>query len=111
VERARGKWKRETDLNITRPPIQIQVQILDLAIVRKLIVQILLASLLMHIRDDDDPAFDGADGCRIRVRLHGCRFAVCVWRVGLSVDVHLVGHDGAVWVARLAMWGMGARER
>lgn len=74
------------------------MQVLDLAVVRELVIQILLARFLMHVRNDDDPAFDGADGGRIRVRLHGRRLAVRVWRVGFGVDVHLVGHDGLVWV-------------
>jgi hypothetical protein len=69
------------------------MQILNLAIIGKLIIQVLLAGLLMYIRDDDNPALDGSDGCRVRVRLHGCRFAVSAWRVRFRVDVHLVGHD------------------
>jgi len=72
-----GGGKQGTNLNVTSPPIQIQMQILDLAIIRKLIIQVLLTSLLMNIRDDDDPALDGSDGRRVRVRLHGCCFAVC----------------------------------
>jgi hypothetical protein len=85
---------RPTNLHITSPPIQIQMQVLYLAVIRKLIIQILLARFLMHVRDDDDPAFDGADGCRVRVRLHGRRLAVRLWGVRFRVDVHLVGHDG-----------------
>ena len=93
-----------TNLNITSPPIQIQMQIFNLSIIRKLIIQILLACFLMDIRDDDDPAFDRADGCRVRVRLHGCRFAVYVCGMRLGVDVHLVGHDGLYVGKKVVRW-------
>jgi len=83
------------------------MQVLDLAVVRKFIIQILLAGLLVHVCDDDDPAFDGADGCRVRVRLHGRCLAGCVWGVRFGIDVHLVGHDGFVWVAKVLGRGGG----
>lgn len=76
------------------------MQVFDLAVIRKLIVQILLARLLMHVRDNDDPAFDGADSGRVGVRLHGRLLAVSFRGLRFRVDVHLVGHDGFVLLAR-----------
>lgn len=46
------------------------MQILDLSKVRKLVVQILLAGFLVYVRDNDDPAFNRADGGRIGVGAH-----------------------------------------
>ncbi len=57
-------------LDITRPAIQIQMQILDFTKVRKLVVQVLLASLLVHVCGDDDPALDRADCGRVGVGGH-----------------------------------------
>jgi len=50
-----------TYLDVTRAPVEIQVQVLDFAVFAKEFRQILLASFLMHVCHDDDPAFDGAN--------------------------------------------------
>lgn len=49
-----------THLHITGPAIQIEVQVLDLPILPKQILYVFLGSFLMHIGDDDDPAFYAA---------------------------------------------------
>ena len=83
-----------TYLHIPSPPIQIQMQILDLSKIRKLIRDILLAGLLMHIRHNDDPSLDRADGCCAGQGLEGCGVQSWCGDGGWDVDVHLcVGHD------------------
>jgi hypothetical protein len=79
------------------------MQILNLSKIRKLVIEILLASLLMYICDDDDPTFDGAHGCRVGVGRHRGVFSVRVLllRGGRRIDVHFgVGHDCDIEVAR-----------
>ena len=49
-------------LDVPCPPIQVHMQILDLAVFAKELLQILLAGLFMDIGDENDPAFDRADG-------------------------------------------------
>lgn len=73
------------------------MQILDLSEVRKLVIQILLAGFLVNVRDDDDPAFDRADGGRIGVGGHREVLRV-LFVVGFGgegrVDLHFgVCHD------------------
>jgi len=66
-------------LDVTCPTIQIQMQVLDLSKVRKLVVDILLACLLVYICGDDDPAFDGADGGRVGVVVIEAFVGPCFW--------------------------------
>ena len=47
-----------THLDVTRPSIQVQMQVLDLAVVAKLVADILLRRLLVHVAHDHDPALD-----------------------------------------------------
>jgi hypothetical protein len=49
-------------LDITSPPIQVQMQILNCAIFAEHVLEILLGGFLVNVGDDDNPAFDGADG-------------------------------------------------
>lgn len=51
-----------THLDIPRPPIQIDMQILHLPILPEHVLQVLLASLFVHIGYENDPALDRADG-------------------------------------------------
>ena len=86
-----------TYLDITCSAVQIQVQVLDLSEVRKLVVQVLLTSFFVYVCDDDDPAFNGADGGRIRVGGHRevlrVMFVVGFWGEG-RIDLHFgVRHD------------------
>lgn len=50
------------------------MQVLDLAVLAKQILYGFLVGLLMHIGNDDDPTFDGADGGGARVGLHVVNF-------------------------------------
>lgn len=86
----------QTHLDITSSAIQIQMQVFDLSIIRKTIVQIFLAGFLMDISDDNDPALDGAHGGRVGVGCHAAvlRVVLCVFGGEGGVDVHFgVGHD------------------
>lgn len=47
-----------THLDITRPPIKVQVQILDLSKVCKLVLQILFGRLLVNVGHKYDPSLD-----------------------------------------------------
>ncbi len=51
-----------THLDIPRPPIQIDMQILHLPILPEHVLQVLLAGLFVHIGYENDPALDRADG-------------------------------------------------
>jgi hypothetical protein len=88
-----------TYLDVTRPAVQVHVQVLDGAELAKHVLQVLLGRLLMHVGDDDDPALDGTHGgcAGLGARVAG----LGVRRRGLlllgRVDVHLrVGHGGRV---------------
>lgn len=89
-----------TYLDITSPTIQIQVQILDLPKVREQIVEILLAGFFMDIGDDDDPAFNGADGSCAGLGGHRGVFGVVLGGGCGRIDVYFhfyVGHYGG-WI-------------
>ena len=75
-------------LDVARPPIQIHVQVLDLAVVAKHLLEVLLAGFLVDVGHEDDPAFDGSDCYRTgRCAYLGGGAAVVVgW--GL-IDIHL----------------------
>lgn len=84
----------QTHLDVTASSIQVQVHVLDLAVLSKNILQRLLVGLLVDVGDDNDPALDGPDGCGFGMGLH----VGLVARGGrggrrLDVDIHLyVGH-------------------
>jgi hypothetical protein len=98
---ARGSWVWFfcAYLDVAAPAVQVEVQVLDLAVLAKGVVDGLLVGLLVHIGHDDDPALDGAHGRRLGLRLHvvdlGLGGGGRLGRAGL-VDVHLyVGHGCA----------------
>jgi hypothetical protein len=47
-----------TYLDITRPPIKVQMQVFDFAVFRKLVRNIFFSSFLMDIGDEYYPPFD-----------------------------------------------------
>lgn len=51
-----------TYLDIARSPIQIHVQVFNLPEFAKEFLQVLFAGFFVHVCDEDDPAFNGADG-------------------------------------------------
>lgn len=76
------------------------MQILDLAILAKRVLNGFLVGFLVNVGDNDDPALDGAHRGRFEQRLHVvhlCRRGASARssaRGGGLVDVHLyVGHD------------------
>jgi len=50
--------EEESNLDITSPPIKIQVEVFDFPILCKFIRDILFSSFLMHVCDHYDPSFD-----------------------------------------------------
>jgi hypothetical protein len=99
-------------LDVARPPVEVHVQVLDGAELAKDVLQVLLGRLLVHVGDDDDPAFDGAHGCCARV---GARFTGVAVGGGLGgglggrVNVHFgVGHVlfacGCCLVEGVVLW-------
>lgn len=80
------------------------MQVLDLAELAEQLLQVLLASFLVHVGDQDDPAFDGAngDGARGRTRFgRGISSRRCI------VDVHLGRHDERLMVLELMVKYLG----
>lgn len=65
------------------------MQVLDLAEIRKFIVQVLLARLFVYIGYDNDPAFDGAYRSCVGVSLHRGGLAFAGGAAG-DIDVHLI---------------------
>ena len=49
-------------LHVSSPPIKIHVQVLDFAVVTEQFLEIFFAGFFVHVGDEDNPAFDGADG-------------------------------------------------
>ena len=47
-------------LDVTSPSIQVHVQVLDLSKLPKQLLQVLLASFLVDVGNQDDPALNGA---------------------------------------------------
>lgn len=92
-------------LDVTAPAVEVEVQVLDLAVLAKLVVDSLLVGLLVHIGHNDDPALDGAHGGRFAVGLHVVEF--CLRRDGRDglVDVHFYVSHGVV-VGRCC-WSFG----
>ncbi len=89
-----------TYLDISSPSVQVQMQVFDLPVLAKHILDILLGRLLVQIGDDDDPALDTTDGRCVR-----CRRAVATVLAGgvgrggrrSLIDLHLrVGHNRCV---------------
>lgn len=104
------------------------MQILNRPILPKHLLQILLASLFVHVRHQHDPAFDRADGdgagCGARFGCR-CRCWCCCCGVGggcgggergfggggggWGVDVHFLGgHGGVLW--GVLVGGLGESE-
>lgn len=54
-------WEVFAYLNITRPPIQVEMQVLDVTVVREQVRDVLLGGFFVDVRRDDDPSFDTAD--------------------------------------------------
>ena len=76
-------------LDVTCPPIQVHVQILNSAKLSKHVVQILLCRLFVYVGDNDDPSFNGAHSCCAGL---GARVAGLGVGLGL-VNVHFhIGH-------------------
>jgi hypothetical protein len=103
-----------TYLDVTRPPVQVHVQVLDGAVLAKHVLQVLLGGLLVHVGDNDDPALDGAHGGCAGVGARIAGLGVRRRLLGLlgllrRVDVHLgVGHGGRVGACsggRRGSWG------
>jgi hypothetical protein len=99
-----------THFHVTGSAVEIHVQVLDLAVFAKQILDVLLTGLLVNVRRDNDPALDAAHG---RCVLGGAGVAgVCLavfvvdGRLG-NVDVHFcVGHDSGC-VVIICSWLAG----
>lgn len=95
-----GRAGRCVYLDVAASSVQIQMQILDLAILAKCVLNGFLVGFLVDVGDNDDPALDGAHSGRFEKRLHvvnlcrrRARARGCARGDGL-VNVHLyVGHD------------------
>ena len=88
-----------TNLDVAAAAVEVQVQVLNLAVVAELVVDGLLVGLLVHVGHHDDPALDGAHRRRLGVRLHVADLGLGRGRGRAAadgarvVDVHLnVGH-------------------
>lgn len=46
-----------TDLDVTGASIQVQMQVLDLPIVSKLVLNVVLGGFFMHVRNENYPSF------------------------------------------------------
>lgn len=87
-----GRIRAQTHLDVARPPVEVQVDVSDLAKVGKLVLDVLLGRLLVHAGDDDDPALDRWRGAAAAAR-----------RVGVSWRDREAG--GAEWdEQRRAFW-------
>ena len=58
-----------TDLYVSSSPIEVEMQVLDLAVVCKFILELFLGRFLVDVCDEHDPALDrcpfrGRDGAR-----------------------------------------------
>ena len=51
-----------THLDITRPSVEIEVQVFDLPVLCKFVHHVLLCRLLMYVGHKHDPALDSCDG-------------------------------------------------
>jgi len=70
-------------LDVPRPSVQIQVQVLDLAPLAKKLVDVFFAGFLVDVGDYDNPAFDAADCDSV-----GCGERFAVRATGWRVDFH-----------------------
>lgn len=99
-------------LDVTAPAVQVEVQVLYLAVLAESIVDCLLIDLLVQVCHDDDPALYGAHGSGLGVRDHVVDLCLGgLGRAGL-VDVHLhVGHDclPALFAYEREVW-LGSRS-
>lgn len=57
-------------LDVTAPAVQVEVQVLYLAVLAECVVDCLLVDLLVQVCDDDDPALYGAHGSGLGVGHH-----------------------------------------
>lgn len=60
--RGRNGKEEESDLHITRPPIEVQVEVFNLSILCKFVRDIVFCSFLVDISDHNNPPFDS---CRM----------------------------------------------
>lgn len=100
----------QTNLDVTASPVQVEMQILDLAKLAKLVLDGFLIGLLVYVGHHDDPAFDGAHGSRLGVGLHGRDLGgvgvgaaggssiLLLRREGRIVDFHVVTHFSSFYV-------------
>lgn len=95
----------KSHFDITCPSIQVHVQVLDLPEIAKEFLQILLTGFFVDVGDENDPAFDGADGDGTsggaRVGGCGCDRAGggAVGGVRWGIDIHFCGGHGGVRVS------------
>ena len=83
------------NLHISSPPVQIEMQILNISILAKELIKVLFARLFVYICCHYDPAFDRTDGCRAC-----CRTRIIV-TAGLGAGFTVFGlWIGGVRVAR-----------
>lgn len=90
LARERAAWAY---LDVTAATVQVEVQVLDLTVLAKGVVDCLLINLLVQVCHDNDPALYGAHSGGLGVRHHVVDLCLGgLGRAGL-VDVHLhVGH-------------------
>lgn len=72
-------------LDVTRPPVQVHVQVLNGAKLAKHVVKVLLGRLFVHIGDDDDPALDGAHSYCAGFGQRVARLGAGSWRIARRV--------------------------
>jgi len=73
------------NLYITSPPVQIQMQILNISILAKELIKVLFARLFVYICRHYDPALDRTDGYR------ACRRTRVVVAAGLGAGLTVFG--------------------
>lgn len=60
--RASSSSSSRTDLDVACPPVEVEVEVLDLPEVGKLVLDVLFGRLLVDVGDEHDPALDGCVG-------------------------------------------------
>lgn len=101
-------------LDVTAPAVEVEVQVLDLAVFAKFVVYGLLVGLLVHVGHDNNPALDGTHGGRFAVGLHVVDFCLGGHRRDGLVDVHFYvghGHGKVLGCKRWKTGGVDGRWR